>query len=280
MPKVSQQRPPVKVSRGSNGKVPDVVSRIVPIALPDNGIQMAIYGRSGTGKTALACTFPKPLLLIRPPDDDGRRTIYKVQGVMDAPVYSVDELEQLTQHLVEVDGKYKTIVLDTMSALQELVLKKVLNVEELPAQMGWGVATQQQWGEVGSGMKELIRRLLQLQCNVLLLAQEREFNTDTNVTGVLAPYVNCGLSPTVASWVGPRVDYLVNTFIREGEREVESGRVINGKKVKMKVKEMQFCLRTGPHAVYNTKFRVPRGKSLPDVIVDPDYSKILKLIEG
>lgn len=155
MPKVSQQRPPV--AKSGKGPVPAVVSRIKPIEMPNRGITIAIYGRSGTGKTTLAATFPKDLLLIRPPDDDGRLSIHNVKGIKDCPVNSVEELQELLEWLHNNPNEYETIALDNMSALQELVLKKVLSVSELPSQLGWGTATQQQWGELASGMKDLLR---------------------------------------------------------------------------------------------------------------------------
>lgn len=275
MPKVTKQTPTVR----KQSNVPDVIARIGPIQKPDRGLQIAIYGRSGSGKTTLACSFPKPLVIVRPPDDDGRLSVYNVSGVDDAPVNSVEEMEQVTEYLA--GGKYKTIVLDNMSALQELVLKKVLGMSELPAQLGWGTATQQQWGEVGAGMKELMRKLLEINCShIVLLAQEREFNTDSSVSDVLAPYVNCGVIASVASWVGPKVDYLCNTFLREHKVKVDSGRKIQGKTVLVDKNVIQYCLRTGPHPVYNTKFRVPKGTKLPDVVVDPNFNDILALIEG
>ena len=276
MPKVTRQAPPANKKAASRGS--SVLDRIAPIQMPDRGLQVAIYGRSGTGKTTLAATFPKPLLLVRPPDDDGRLSIYNVSGIDDAPIYSLDEMEELLPLMAS--GKYATVVLDNASALQDLVMKKVLGLEEIPTQLSWGVADQSQWGEIGLAMKEILRRLLDLTCNTVVLAQEREFNADANVTDFLTPYVNCGLSPSVASWIGPKVNYLCNTFIREVEELYESNQVVHNKKVKLKRKVIQYCLRTGPHPVYNTKFRVPMGTPLPELIVNPTYDKILKLIRG
>ena len=129
-------------------------------------------------------------------------------------------------------------------------------------------------------MKEALRRFLDLTCHTVVLAQEREFNTDSDLSDFLTPYVNCGLSPAVASWIGPKVNYLLNTFIREVDKQFETNRVINGKKVFETRKVIEFCLRTGPHPVFNTKFRAPRGTKVPDLITDPSYDKILKLING
>jgi hypothetical protein len=57
---------------------------------------------------------------------------------------------------------------------------------------------------------------------------------------------------------------------------------IGGKEVTKKVKGgvVEYCLRTAPDPVYTTKFRLPKGRKLPDVIVDADYEKLVALIGG
>lgn len=74
MPIVKKQS--AKVQRRKTGSVLD---RIAPVALPASGMKMNVYGRSGTGKTTFACTFPKPLLLVG--TEDGTRSVYTVKGV-------------------------------------------------------------------------------------------------------------------------------------------------------------------------------------------------------
>lgn len=279
MPQVSRQvgRPAPVKRTAPTSTATGVIGRIKPIECPERGIRMAVYGRSGTGKTTLACDFPKPLLFIRPPDDDGRRSVFKVEGIQDVDLQSPEEIRELAAHVKE-SGKYKTVVLDNVSALQDLVLKKILGREELPAQMGWGVATMQQWGEVGLGMKDLLRELLSCDIHVVLIAQEREFNNEGNTSEILSPHVGCAVSPSVAGWIGPSVEYLVQTFLRQGT--VKTIKQVGGRAVVEEQEVIQYCLRTGPHPVYNTKFRVPRGFKLPDVIVDPTYAKIEKLVSG
>jgi hypothetical protein len=57
---------------------------------------------------------------------------------------------------------------------------------------------------------------------------------------------------------------------------------VNGKttQIRVKTREVEYCLRTGPHPVYCTKFRLPKGNPLPESIVDPDYDKIMTIIRG
>ena len=57
-------------------------------------------------------------------------------------------------------------------------------------------------------------------------------------------------------------------------------KVTRTRKVKDKV---DYCLRTAPHPVYTTKFRIPTWPgvdSLPPEIINPSYEKIQALIDG
>lgn len=279
MPKIEQQRggkQPRKPKAGAG-----ILDRLGPMPEFDSGIKMAVYGESGTGKTSLWSTFPKPICVaITSGIGMGElRSVKNVPGIEAVELIAEAELPDLVA-MVRSSGKYATFVTDHITSLSDLVLKKILNLEEVPVQLAWGTATQSQWGEVGLRMKTLLRDVLSLECNVVLVAQERTFNAEEGLSEVLSPYVNCALSPSVVGWLGPAVDYLVETFLRKqtAEQVIE----VSGRQVKTKTEtgKVEYCLRTGPNPVYKTKFRLPRGTPLPDVIVDPSYAKIKKLIDG
>lgn len=269
MPTVTRQTPTASKKAG-------VLGRIKPLTEATCGLKCCIYGRSGTGKTTLVSTFPQPMLLIRSPAEFKRKSVY-IKGADVVDARSMEELNEVAAHQLNSD-QYKTVALDNLTDFQDMALKEVLGVDEVPAQLGWGVATQQQYGEVALYMKEMMRNYVQkLDCNVILLAQEREFNVE-NASDIIAPYVNAGLSPSIAGWIGPACDYLVQTFLRE--TYVEETKMAGGTKLVTKKPKVEFCLRVGPHPVYSTKFTVTRGTELPDVIVNPSYAKIMKLIAG
>jgi hypothetical protein len=269
----------MKPKLANRSKAVSVLDRIHPVSLSSKGLTINLYGRSATGKTTLAATFPKPALIIGL--EDGTKSVHNVEGLDYVPIHGSDEISELVEHL-STSKHFKTIILDTASMLQDLILKEILGLEELPAQKSWGMATREQYGQCALQTKERLRSLLDLsvKClmNVVIVAQEREFNTE-DTSDVLMPFVASALSPSVVGWLNPACDYIGQTFIRQKE-------VIKKVKIGDKVKErrtvdgVEYCLRTEPDPTFTTKFRLPKGTPIPDVIVDPDYDKIYALIKG
>ena len=265
-------------------KARNVLDRIGPIDFGDDGIKINLYGKSGTGKTTLWSTFPSPILAIvcsgsmKPGELRSINTKENRKRIQQVTIQNSLEIKELIDFQKETE-KFKTIVLDHASGLQDFVLKEILGLDELPAQSSWGMAKQQDWGQCGLRMKELLRALLGLDCNVVIVAQERDFNADTE-SDLLMPFVASALTPSVVGWLNPTCDYICQTFIRQKTKTVT--RKIGGKTTTttQKGKGVEYCLRTAPDEIYTTKFRIPRGgEALPDVIVDPSFSKIKKLID-
>ncbi len=278
MPVVSKQvSSPPKRKPAVTG---DIISRIRPIAeaIPEKGIKVAVFGKSGTGKTTFAASFPKPILIAICSGAGETISLGKMPGVEGVVVNEADEMDVLLKHYTD-SGKYKTFILDHGSGFQDLVLKKVLGLAQVPAQLSWGVAKQEEWGFVAAGVKEYFRKMLQLPGDTVILCQERSSN-ENSTSEILLPSVNCALTPSVTGWLGPAVDYLAQTFIRMGT-EIQTSNVA-GQQVEMAVpsNKVEFCLRIGPHPIFATKFRKPKHKAIPDVLVNADYAQFVKLING
>jgi hypothetical protein len=276
VPVVSKQN--LKKPRSSGGD--GVLDRIVPVERLTKGMKMLVYGRGKTGKTRLFSTFPKPSLLVG--TEDGTNSIADVSGVDFVYLKQSSELDEITKYLRS--GKYKSVGLDTAGGLQDMILKEILGLDELPIQRSWGMARQQDWGTVGVQLKERLRGLLTLAdegiLDVMVIAHERNFN-DEGGSEMLSPTVGAALSPSAAGWLNGACDFVCQTFIRE-----ETAAVIQkvaGKEIKQtkKTGKAEYCLRIGPHAVYLTGFRVRKKiGDLPDCITDPDYKKIRSIIDG
>jgi hypothetical protein len=229
-----------------------------------SGIRILIYGQSGSGKTTLASTFPHPIRWL-------------ICSAGSKPVI-IETSEQYRKEISSA-GDYKTFVLDHASGLQDLLLAEDMKLDEIPAQRPIIGDNKQTWGRVALEMKRCLRALLNLPTNVVIIAQERTFNEELN-SEVLKPNVGAALTPSLAGWLGPASDYVVQAYKRPrfsvkrakiGNQEVET---------QTREKGVDYCIRTEPHDVYATKFRVPGKPKLPECIIDPDYDKILALIQG
>ena len=89
-----------------------VRKQIVPASELPNRFRALIYGRSGAGKTRLASSAPKPLLI-----DINEEGTASVRNDYDPPVYEVkfwNELTDVYWFLQEGDHNYETVILDAV----------------------------------------------------------------------------------------------------------------------------------------------------------------------
>lgn len=245
---------------------------------------MLLYGQSGTGKTTFWATFPGPVMCLvcsggnKPGELRSIDTPEYRQKITPVIVESSDELKNVLEK--EAAG-YATVVLDHATGLADLILKEVLGILELPAQKGWGLASQQQYGQVSLQAKEYLRAMLNLPGNVVIVAQERVFGGgEEQQSDVLRPTVGAALTPSLVGWLNPACDYVVQTYKRPKTKEVTTQVGNKSVTTRQRDKGVDYCLRTEPHDTYTTKFRIPRGIPLPECIVDPTYDKMMSLIRG
>jgi len=291
MPPVPQrQAPPTKTIANPKVKVPNVLDRIEPLGFDDeDGIQILLYGKSGTGKTTLWGTFPKPILAVI--CSGGRRsgelrsldTAENRKYIKNVKLHEVQELRTITDHILQY-GEYGTVVLDHASGFQDMALSEILGYA-VPEQKSWGLAQQQQWGQCSARCKELLKGFLSLRANTVIVAQERESKEEFDPDSMILPSVGAGLTPSLAGWLNTAVDYICNTYIRQRvimkKVRIKAGNTTKEVKREEAIRgEVDFCLRTAPHPIFVTKFRIPKGQQLPTQIVDPSYEKIMALIRG
>jgi hypothetical protein len=261
-------------------------SKIRKVAFdPEDGIKVLLYGQSGTGKTSLWGTFPKPILSLICSGGTNSGECRTLEGIPDIYQFSLDKSEEIEQLFDEGLDRFRTLVLDHCTGFQDLILTEVVGLEDVPVQKGWGTASQQQWGQISLLCKERIRRLLGFDGNVVIISQERTFNAKDEVqqlSDVIRPFVGAAQTPTLTGWLNTACDYVCQTFKRAQlrvDRMEVAGQVMEQT---IPTGKVEYCLRTGPSVEATTKFRVPRrlANELPDVIVDPTYDKLVALIGG
>src|SRR5262245_50577153 len=95
-----------------------IKNQIVPISKYKVKLNVVLYGRAGSGKTTLACSFPRPILLLDVKDrgtDSVKDFADKDLHVL--PVKSVEDLENAYWYLRKTSHSYKTVVIDQLSGL-------------------------------------------------------------------------------------------------------------------------------------------------------------------
>lgn len=255
-----------KIKKRDASDYTDVIKRIKPISELEFRLTMVAYGRSGTGKTTFAATFPKPALLLDI-HEEGTDSACDVEGIDVLRVRNWDEIEQIYWYLKEGKHKYKSVILDALTAMQDLCMRKVRVDNNMKTN---DMFTRRQWGETSGLMKTWVDNYKDLsKLSVIFLCHDRATDGDDEDGGdQMIPEVGPRLMPSVASHVSAAVKAIGNTFIREVQKKSS------------KKREPEFRMRLGPHAFYLTKVRKPKSIQVPDSIKDPTYDKVVRVISG
>ncbi len=91
----------------------------------DRAVICTITGDSGMGKTTLAASFPKPIVIRA---EDGLQALPSDQRPDAFPVLESESQlwEQLTT-LIKEEHEYKTLILDSVTALERLFMQSVID---------------------------------------------------------------------------------------------------------------------------------------------------------
>jgi phage nucleotide-binding protein len=239
-----------------------ISEKIKSVKLLPKVMAMLVYGRSGTGKTTFSATFPKPALLIDI-REKGTDSVSNVEGLDVIQVDTWEEFEEVYWY-VKQDKKYKSVIIDQVSQLQDLCMEGVLKAE------GKDVMSQRLWGSISGLMKTWLlnyRDLIDDGINICFLAHDRTTDSDSDSEDQIDPSVGPRLMPSVAGTLNGSVKAIGCTYIRESLLEGETRKV-------------EYGMRLGPHAYYTTKLRVPPGFNVPESVFNPTYDRIMKLMSG
>jgi len=243
-----------------------IQDKILPVGEIPGHLSVLAWGRSGTGKTTLAGDFPKPLLLIDV-REQGTGGLINTPGIDIFPLETWEELQELYWYLSAGEHPYKTVVIDTVTQLQDIAMEKVLRDEGKTID---SLITQSNWGAMAKVMKSWMLSFRDLPLHTVFLAQDRVNDVD-GFTDQMVPEVGPRLSPSVAGMLNAAVKVICQTFIQEDVRRGKDNRVH---------RVITYRLRVGPHPLYLTKVRQPRGCDLPSDIVDPTFEKLEAIIHG
>ena len=247
-----------------------------------NNLRVCLYGPAGSGKTTIAASFPKPLLLIDIKEKT-ENVLLDIKGIDILSAKTPKDVEDVYWYLHDNPKKYKTVVIDTITKFQDLILDEILEKRNKTSKDSlWGGLRKQDWGTVSNEMKTLVMNFCDLSGNVVFLAQDRENVVEQepmdDVNGEVLSFAEIGPAciPSVAKMLNASVEILGNTFIME-ETEKKKKK-IKGKLTIVKEKKINYCLRVGPHAVYRSKIRKPKSIEIKGFLTDPDYEQLAQII--
>lgn len=254
----------------NNSKFSSVLNRIKPVTSLGLVLAALFYGKAGTGKTTVAATFPKPLLHldIR---EKGTDSIADMKEVDTLSIEDWEQFEQVYWYLKSPENKYKTVVIDAVSQLQDFAL--IAALAENNKDEGAPVS-KRDFGVAAGRLKTWIinyRDLVDDNINVVFLAHDRTNEGEEGDDGEMTPSVGPRLMPSVASVLTAAVKIIGNTFVKESHEKLEGGKV---------KRSVVYCMRLGPHAYYTTKVRQPKGSYAPEIIEDPNFTDMVSIMKG
>ena len=245
--------------------------RFVDLLDLDTPTIITLYGRPGTGKTTIACTGPKPLLLIDVKDkgtDSGKREDLEPGDITVFELEDFDEIYEVYDYIQDHPERFKSVAIDHMTALQDFCYQKVMD-EEGKSKMSQGM-----YGTAGSYLKEVInlyKGLTDLGITPIFNCQDRMESGDGEGEDQLLPEVGHSLMPSVARTLCAASRVIGHTY------QFENVEKLDGAKVR---RNIEFRLRLGPNPYYITKVTRPVGTPCPMFLVDATYKDIMKIVKG
>lgn len=216
-------------------------------------LRVLIYGRNGAGKTYLSASMPKPVLL------DFEKGYMTLADVKRPPaVISIEdpaELPEIYTYLRDKNKKYETVVFDTVTSLQSLVLSHITGSLKSAKFSDIASPTKRDWGQLSEALKSIIHHFLALDLHTLFLSQERDYTDEDN--GVTrGPEV----IPSVRTFLCGMVDVIGRLYTKEVK---EKGQ---------RKSQLRRRILLGPTDGFLTKSRIG---GIPPV-VEPSLTTLIK----
>ena len=260
-------------SRKAKPAAKTILSRAKLVTDIEMIITALFYGRCGIGKTTMAGTFPAPLLVL----DIGERgtdSLANTPGVSSLQINEWADIEEVYWELKAGDTGYKSVVIDALHTMQAMA---VMESKLASGKKESDQVSQRDFGQASGLMNQWLynfRDLRDIGINVVFLCHDKVQETDTeDDADMIMPEVGPRLMPSLAGAVLGMVNVVGNTYIREV--------ITKSKKAGQgPSREVQYCLRIGPHSYYATKIRRPKDLPIPEFIIDPSYDKLSNVIRG
>lgn len=341
MPTISKQKGGMEAGNGilpPTTGLDGLLSRGVAVSkLNSTFIKMLLYGQNRVGKTRLACGFPKPLLLLsfEPNVEGGAKSVRRFGAVTFLPIKKKEEAVMLADHMkgdlrspwrngkevtnahghsAWIGETWKTIVIDTVTSMQDVILAELMNLDAVPVQLNWGSVPEGFYAARSEQAKEVTRKYTDLSLNVVINAKEKDHNPPkqmnekgkSRVVGnklireVQAAsganldqgsFFSADVGAATAQWLGDACDCICHLQVVKEIKEIKTKVTI------MDVEEEQVQLvETGKlvqrlrcgaadgqpfcHPNFASGMRSERPEKVPEFLFSPTWEKLKAVIEG
>jgi phage nucleotide-binding protein len=217
----------------------------------DQRLKVLVYGESGVGKTVFASSFPKPYFLAA---EEGLLSIAggnaeydDVKRWSDLEGYYLELLKPATQK------RYDTVVVDSLTSLQQLALAHVLeaNNRNFPEMRDWGMLLEL--------MRRFLRQMGDLPYNIVFNALEAQNKDELNGGIFTKPAIQGRMAEEAPAYV----DIVMHLIVEE-------------KKVGGEIQRERF----GIFQPSSRAMAKDRSGKLPVVMKDPTAAKIIAKVRG
>ena len=135
-------------------------------------ISCLIYGQPGTGKTTLALSADKPVLI------DLDRGLYRVEKRFQCPSLQVENYQQILDLLKSGElAPFNTIVIDTLGKLVDRMGDYVAR-QNPKFKQGDGTLSMKAWGAIKVQFTALVNQIFNSNKSVIFVAHEKEDKDD------------------------------------------------------------------------------------------------------
>ena len=222
-----------------------------------------LWGKSGSGKTHMLSTFPKPILYLQY-GDDGTGTIEDVDGIDVIVIEDQKHLEGLLEE-ARLDEKYATIAVDTFSLfvnewIDENAVRKNKRV------------TQQMWGDLKTDTEKLIKMAKTLsRYKITVLTCHEATDVIEGMEDEIMPDVRPSVSKGARTYLESMANFVIHTTVIEKEVTKKDGttEVV-----------ARHAAHLAPNPYYWTKLQKPAHIKVPKLVANPTYDKIINLMKG
>ena len=208
-------------------------------------LKVLVYGKSGTGKTTFACSFPKPYIF----DFDNGMLSQRGKDVEYDTFTNWQAFEYKLQELEKKCG-YETLVVDSVTTMQEYMMQNILLLNKRMT------PTLHEWGRLVDGLQSLFMRLTKMAHHIIFTAHEQLIQDEvTSEVMILPLIVGKKLPGQIPLWF----DEVYRAQVMRGSDSKPQYKLLTTADIKYSAKSRLACLEPLEVQSYEAIMRKVKG---------------------